>query len=79
MLSTFFFGCLELKRRFSEIPFPKSIVLSDLVLDKLRHRYKSFSRSLDEDNSTVNVADGLSPGVLKISGRLNYLELCDEI
>ena len=34
MPSTFIFGCLELKRRTCEIPFPKSIVYSDVVLDK---------------------------------------------
>ena len=42
MPSTFIFGGLKLKVRFYEIPFPKSIVYSDVVLDKLRQRYKSF-------------------------------------
>ena len=36
------FGCLELKWRSCEIPFPKSIVYSDVVLDKLGQGYESF-------------------------------------
>ena len=36
----FIFGCLELKRRFCEIPFPKSIVYTDVVLDKRGKNYK---------------------------------------
>ena len=39
------FCCLKLKMRFGEIPSPKSIVNGDLVLDKLRQRYKSFFRN----------------------------------
>ena len=42
MPSTFIFGCLELKRRSCKIPFPKSIVYSDLVLDKLGQSCMSF-------------------------------------
>ena len=43
MPSTFIFGCLKLKMRFNEIPFPKSIVYCDEVLDKQeKGRYGSF-------------------------------------
>ena len=33
MPSTFIFGCLDIKRRSCEIPFPKGIVYSDAVFD----------------------------------------------
>ena len=42
MPSTFIFGCLELNRRSCENPFPKSIVYSDVELDKLPQTYMSF-------------------------------------
>ena len=43
MPSTFIFGCLKLKLSFCGIPFPKSIVNGDVVLDKLHKKYKSFA------------------------------------
>ena len=42
MASTFIFGWLELKMTFCEIPFPKSIVYSAVVMDKLPQNNKSF-------------------------------------
>ena len=35
MPPTFFFGCQQLKRKSCEIPFPKSVVYSDVLLEKL--------------------------------------------
>ena len=40
MPSTLIFDCLEFKRRSCEIPFPKSIVYSVVVLDKLGQSQK---------------------------------------
>ena len=34
MPSTFIFGSLKLKRRSCEIPLPKNVVCSDVVLEK---------------------------------------------
>ena len=39
---TLIFGCLELKKRSCQLPFPKSIVCSDVVLDNQGQNYKSF-------------------------------------
>ena len=61
MPTTFMIGCLELKkRRFCEIPFQKSIVLSDVVFDKLGQRYKPFFPRKNTERLTVKVADGHS-------------------
>ena len=76
MPSSFIFGCLKLKLSFCGIPLPKSIVNGDIVLDKLRQRYKSFFPSKYVESSTVKIADGQSPWVLRFSRPLNYLELC---
>ena len=53
MPSTFIFGCLELKRRSCEIPFSKTIVYSDALLEKLGEIYKSIfpSRNRGKLNS----------------------------
>ena len=48
MPSTLIFGCLKLKMRFCEIPFARSIVYSDIGLDKLWQSYKSFFPSKNE-------------------------------
>ena len=50
MPSTFIFDCLKSKMRFREIPFPKSIVYSDVNLDKLRQRFKSFIPSINTES-----------------------------
>ena len=42
MPSTLIFGCLELKGRSFEIPFPKSLVYSDEMLGKLGESFESF-------------------------------------
>ena len=76
MPSTFIFGCLKLKLSFCGIPFLKSIVNGDVVLDKLRESYKSFNPSKYAESCTLKVADGGSPWVLGFSRPLNYLELC---
>ena len=67
MPSMFIFGCPELKKRFCEIPFPKSIVYSDAVLDNLRQRYKSIFPSKYSESQTLKSADELCPWVLKFS------------
>ena len=74
MPSTFVFGCLKLKRRFCEIPFRKSIVYSDVVLDKLRERYKSRLPSINAESCALRIADGFSPWVLKFSRLLSFSE-----
>ena len=77
MPSTFLLGCLGLKMIFCVIPFPKNIVYSDVVLDKLRQRYKSSFPSKNEENWTLKVTDGHSCWqVLKNSRLLNYSKLC---
>ena len=53
MPSTFIFGCPKLKLSFCGIPFLKSIVNGDVVLDKLRERYKSFIPSKDVESYTL--------------------------
>ena len=58
MTSTFIFGFLESKKRSREIPFSKSRVYSDVVLDKLGGMYKSFFRSKIAEIYTLKVADG---------------------
>ena len=52
MPSSFIFDCLQLKLSFCGISFPKSIVNGDLVLDKLRQRYKSFFPSQYSESLT---------------------------
>ena len=42
----FIFGCLELKKRSCEIPFPKNIVYSDVVLDKLKISFPAKTRKV---------------------------------
>ena len=58
MPSTFIFGCLKLKTRFCEIPFPKSIIYSDVVLSKLGHSYESSFPSQNSESWTPKCADG---------------------
>ena len=58
MPSTFIFGGLESKKRSWEIPFPKSTVCSDVMLDKVGLSYKSFFPSKNADSLTLKVADG---------------------
>ena len=70
MPSTFIFGCLKLKLSFCAIPFPKSIVNGDVLLDKLRQRYKLFFSSKYAESKTLKVA----PWVFRYSRPLNYLE-----
>ena len=74
MPSTFIFGCLKLKMRFCETPFPKSIVYSNLVLGKLRRAFPSKYA----EGYALKVADGLSLWALKFSRILNYSELCEQ-
>ena len=57
MPSTFIFGCLELEKRFCEISFPKNVVYSDVVLDKLGQSNKSFFPSKNAESVTLKVAD----------------------
>ena len=57
---TVIFGCLELKKRASKIQFPKSIIYSDVVLDKLGQSYKSFVLSKNGESSTHKVSDAHS-------------------
>ena len=76
MPSTFIFGCLKLKLNFCGIPFPKSIVNGDVVVDKLRRRYKSFFPIKYAESWTLKVADERSLWVLRFSRPLNHLELC---
>ena len=73
MPSTFIFGCLKLKMRFLEIPFPKSIVYSDLALDKLRQRYESFFSIKNAETLTMKVADVHAPCVLQFSKLLGTM------
>ena len=49
MPSKSIFDCIKLKMRFCEIPFPKSIVYSDVVLDKQQQRYESFFPSINAE------------------------------
>ena len=60
MPSIFIFGRLELKKRSCEIPFLKSIVYSDVVLDKLGLMYTSkiFFLAKNLESQTMTVADG---------------------
>ena len=77
MPSTFIFVCLKLKNRSCEFPFPKSIVYSDVVVDKLGQRYKSLLPRKNPENKTLKVADGHSQWhVLKFSRPLIYSKLC---
>ena len=61
MLSTFYFDCLKLKMRFCGMPFPKSIVYSDVVVGKLLQRYKVFFPGINAGRYTLKVGDGQSP------------------
>ena len=73
---TFVFGRLEIKRRSCEIPFPKSVVYNDAVLNKLEESYKSFFPSKMAE-SYLQVVDGHSHWqVLKVSRLLNNSKLC---
>ena len=56
--------------RFCEIPFPKGLVYSDVVLKNL---FKAISLSFQA--KTRKVADGHSSCVLKFSRPLNYSKL----
>ena len=77
MPSTFIFGCLKVKIRFHKIPFPKTKVYSDVVLDNLRQKYKSFFfPSKNTKTKTLKVAHRHSPYVWKFSRPLNFSELC---
>ena len=67
MPSALIFGCLKLKMRFCEIPFPKSIIYSDVVLDKLRQTDESFIPISAAESRTLKVADVLCPWVMKFS------------
>ena len=60
MQSKFIFGCLEVKRRACEIPFAKSIVYSDVELDKRGQSYESFFCSKNAENLSLEIADGHS-------------------
>ena len=50
MPSMFFSGCLELKKKSCEIPFPRSIVYNDVELEKLGQSYESFFSSKNAES-----------------------------
>ena len=60
MPSTFIFGCLKIKLGLCEIPFPKGMFYSYVVLDKLQQRYQVVFPSQNPENYTLKIADGHS-------------------
>ena len=50
MPSKFIFDRLKIKKRFCDIPFPKTLVYSDVVLDKLGQSYKAFFLSKNAES-----------------------------
>ena len=76
MPSMFIFRCLKLKRRSCKIPFPKSIVYNDVLLEKLGQSCKSFFPSKNAERETLKDAEEHScRQVLKFSRPLNYSKL----
>ena len=66
-----------LEMRFREIPFPKNIIHSDVVLDKLRQRFRFYFRSLKRGMLNSENCCGRSHWqVLKMSRILKYLKPC---
>ena len=55
MQSTFILACLELKRRSCYIPFPKSIVYSDVVLEKVGQSNKSLFPRKNAESQTLKI------------------------